>query len=99
MVNSKHSFPCNVASGAVGQVAGQIAKAQGLRVVGSAGSDEKVAHLKAIGFDGAFNYKTEDTAAKLAELCPKGIDVYFEVSTKNHYISGLADLTRDHCIT
>ncbi|ORZ05846.1 hypothetical protein BCR42DRAFT_484958 [Absidia repens] len=68
----------SAASGAVGQLAGQIAKAQGLRVVGSAGSDEKVAHLKEIGFDGAFNYKTEDTDAKLTELCPNGIDVYFE---------------------
>ncbi|CAO3595375.1 unnamed protein product [Absidia cylindrospora] len=68
----------SAASGAVGQLAGQIAKAQGLRVVGSAGSDEKVAHLKELGFDGAFNYKTEDTDAKLAELCPNGIDVYFE---------------------
>ncbi|SAM03372.1 hypothetical protein [Absidia glauca] len=65
-------------SGAVGQVAGQIAKAQGLRVIGSAGTDEKVAHLKEIGFDGAFNYKTEDTDQKLTELCPDGIDVYFE---------------------
>jgi NADPH-dependent curcumin reductase CurA len=64
----------------VGQVAGQIAKAQGLRVIGSAGTDEKVAHLKEIGFDGAFNYKTEDTDQKLTELCPDGIDVYFEVS-------------------
>ncbi|CAO3588452.1 unnamed protein product [Absidia cylindrospora] len=66
------------AAGAVGQVAGQMAKAQGLRVVGSAGSDEKVAYLKEIGFDGAFNYKTHDTDAKLTELCPDGIDVYFE---------------------
>ncbi|KAI8098466.1 uncharacterized protein BX664DRAFT_318774 [Halteromyces radiatus] len=68
----------SAASGAVGQVAGQIAKAQGLRVVGSAGSDEKVAYLKEIGFDAAFNYKTEDIDAKLSEYCPNGIDVYFE---------------------
>jgi NADPH-dependent curcumin reductase CurA len=84
-------------------VAGQIAKAQGLRVVGSAGSDEKVAHLKAIGFDGAFNYKTEDTATKLAELCPKGIDVYFEVSIKNHDKESeegpKEKLIRGYCIT
>ncbi|KAI8333476.1 hypothetical protein BC941DRAFT_434819 [Chlamydoabsidia padenii] len=68
----------SAASGAVGQVAGQIAKAQGLRVVGSAGTDEKVAHLRELGFDGAFNYKTEDTDEKLTELCPDGIDIYFE---------------------
>ncbi|CAO3625648.1 unnamed protein product [Cunninghamella blakesleeana] len=68
----------SAASGAVGQLAGQIAKAHGLRVVGSAGSDEKVAYLYEIGFDAAFNYKTEDIRAKLTEYCPNGIDVYFE---------------------
>lgn len=69
----------SAASGAVGQLAGQIAKAHGLRVVGSASTDDKVAYLKEIGFDGAFNYRTEDSRSKLAELCPNGIDVYFEV--------------------
>ncbi|KAI9304133.1 hypothetical protein BJ944DRAFT_267302 [Cunninghamella echinulata] len=68
----------SAASGAVGQLAGQIAKAHGLRVVGSASTDDKVAYLKEIGFDGAFNYRTEDSRSKLAELCPNGIDVYFE---------------------
>ncbi|ORX45893.1 NAD(P)-binding protein [Hesseltinella vesiculosa] len=68
----------SAASGAVGQLVGQLAKTQGLRVVGSAGSDEKVAHLKDIGFDAAFNYKTEDTDAKLTEFCPDGVDIYFE---------------------
>ncbi|ORZ24586.1 hypothetical protein BCR42DRAFT_403224 [Absidia repens] len=68
----------SAASGAVGQLAGQISKAHGLRVVGSAGSAEKVAYLKEIGFDAAFNYKTDDTDAKLTELCPNGVDVYFE---------------------
>lgn len=58
---------------------GQIAKMEGLYVVGSAGSDEKVKYLKEIGFDGAFNYKTEDIRSKLLELCPNGIDIYFEV--------------------
>ncbi|GAA5955033.1 hypothetical protein JCM21900_002765 [Sporobolomyces salmonicolor] len=55
----------SAASGAVGQIAGQLAKREGLKVIGSAGSDSKVAFLKEIGFDVAFNYKTEDTQAVL----------------------------------
>jgi NADPH:quinone reductase len=68
------------AAGAVGSVAGQIAKIKGCRVVGIAGSDHKVAWLRdELGFDAAFNYKTStDYFANLQELCPKGIDVYFD---------------------
>jgi NADPH-dependent curcumin reductase CurA len=62
----------------VGQLVGQIGKILGLHVVGSAGSDEKVAYLKEIGFDSAFNYKTRDPQEALGELCPNGIDIYFE---------------------
>lgn len=68
------------AAGAVGSLAGQLGKIRGCRVVGSAGSDEKVRLLvEEFGFDAAFNYKTtKDYVAKLAELCPKGIDCYFD---------------------
>ncbi len=68
------------ASGAVGQVAGQIARLEGCRVVGSAGSDAKAAHIEgALGFDAAFNYKTAASiGAALDEHCPDGIDIYFE---------------------
>ncbi len=68
------------ASGAVGQVAGQIAKLQGCRVVGSAGSDAKAAHIvDALGFDTAFNYRTVPSiGAALDEHCPGGIDIYFD---------------------
>ncbi|QDT48064.1 Putative NADP-dependent oxidoreductase YfmJ [Symmachiella dynata] len=68
------------AAGAVGSTVGQIAKIRGCRVVGIAGTDEKVAYLTdELGFDAAFNYKTtKDYVAKLAELCPEGIDVYFD---------------------
>jgi len=68
------------AAGAVGSIAGQIAKIKGCRVVGIAGSDEKVAWIRdELGFDAAFNYKTtKDYVAKLHELCPKGVDVYFD---------------------
>jgi NADPH-dependent curcumin reductase CurA len=68
----------SAASGAVGQLVGQLAKQSGLHVVGSAGSDEKVEYLKTIGFDEAFNYKTKDVNQALSETCPNGIDIYFE---------------------
>ncbi|KAI8140403.1 hypothetical protein BJV82DRAFT_562839 [Fennellomyces sp. T-0311] len=69
----------SAASGAVGQLVGQMAKNLGLHVVGSAGSDTKVKYLtEELGFDGAFNYKTDDIDAKLTELCPRGIDIYFD---------------------
>lgn len=68
------------AGGAVGAIVGQIAKIEGCRVVGIAGSDEKIEWLtNELGFDAAFNYKTTpDIGGKLAELCPRGIDVYFD---------------------
>ena len=68
------------AAGAVGSIAGQIAKIKGCRVVGIAGGDQKVAWLRdELGFDAAFNYKTTpDYFAKLQEVCPKGVDVYFD---------------------
>ena len=68
------------AAGAVGSLVGQIAKIKGCRAVGVAGTDDKVAWLTGEpGFDAAFNYKTtEDYVAKLRELCPQGIDCYFD---------------------
>jgi len=68
------------AAGAVGSLVGQIAKIKGCDVVGSAGSQQKVDYLLGeLGFDAAFNYKdVKDYTAKLQEVCPKGIDVYFD---------------------
>jgi NADPH:quinone reductase len=68
------------AAGAVGIVAGQIAKIQGSRVIGIAGSDEKCKLLKEkFGFDEALNYKTSKTLRKtIAAVCPDGVDVYFD---------------------
>jgi NADPH-dependent curcumin reductase CurA len=68
------------AAGAVGMAVGQIAKIKGCRVIGIAGSDEKVKYIvDELGFDGAFNYKTtKNYVEKLKELCPNGIDVYFD---------------------
>ncbi|KAJ1265289.1 hypothetical protein BS78_08G066700 [Paspalum vaginatum] len=70
----------SAASGAVGQIAGQLAKLTGCYVVGSAGSDEKVNLLKTkFGFDDGFNYKKEqDLNAALRRYFPEGIDIYFE---------------------
>ncbi|KAG0035834.1 hypothetical protein BGZ82_005060 [Podila clonocystis] len=70
----------SAASGAVGQLAGQIAKLQGLFVIGSAGSDDKVEYLrKELKFDAAFNYKTvESIRGTLETLAPRGIDIYFD---------------------
>ena len=69
----------STAAGAVGSVAAQIAKLKGCYVVGSTGSDDKVAWLRdEVGLDAVINYKTQDLAAALAEATPRGIDVYFE---------------------
>lgn len=67
------------AAGSVGSIVGQLAKAEGLRVIGVAGDAEKCDWLtQELGFDGAINYKTDDIAARLKELAPKGVDIYFE---------------------
>lgn len=67
-------------AGAVGTVVGQLGKLFGCRVVGSAGSDDKVDYLTSeLGYDAAFNYKsTGDYVGKLKELCPQGIDAFFD---------------------
>ncbi|KIM98029.1 hypothetical protein OIDMADRAFT_203435 [Oidiodendron maius Zn] len=69
----------SAASGAVGQIVGQIAKREGLRVIGSVGSDEKLDFIiKELNFDGGFNYKKEKPADALARLAPNGLDIYYE---------------------
>ena len=69
----------SAAAGAVGSVVGQIAKIKNCRVVCSCGSDEKVRHLiDDLGFDDAFNYKTNNIRKELHRTLPEGIDVYFE---------------------
>jgi NADPH-dependent curcumin reductase CurA len=69
----------SAAAGAVGSLACQLAKRRGARVLGSAGSGEKVAWLKAeLKVDAAVNYRREDTAAFLKAECPDGLDCYFD---------------------
>jgi NADPH-dependent curcumin reductase CurA len=58
---------------------GQIGKAEGLRVIGTAGTDEKCQWLKdELGFDAAINYKSDDLAQQLKDATPDGVDIYFE---------------------
>ena len=68
------------AAGAVGSVVGQIAKILGLRVIGIAGTDEKIEMLKSkFGFDEGINYNTtKDMKSAIAEAAPNGVDVYFD---------------------
>ena len=69
----------SAASGAVGQIVGQLAKHEGLIVIGSVGSDEKLDFIKKeLKFDEGFNYKKEKTSDALARLAPNGIDIYYE---------------------
>lgn len=70
----------SAAAGSVGLVAGQIARIMNCRVIGITGSDEKVDILrKEFGFDDVINYKTtKDLSGAISELCPKGVDCYFD---------------------
>jgi NADPH-dependent curcumin reductase CurA len=67
------------ASGPVGSLVGQLAKMAGTRAVGIAGSAEKCRYVaEELRFDAAIDHRAPDFAEKLASVCPKGIDVYFE---------------------
>jgi len=69
----------SAASGAVGQLVGQLARHEGLKVIGSVGDDAKLQFIKGeLGFTDGFNYKTEKPAEALARLAPGGIDIYYE---------------------
>jgi NADPH-dependent curcumin reductase CurA len=84
------------AAGAVGSVAGQLAKLRGCRVVGSAGTDDKVrVVIDEFGFDAAFNYKSGPIREQLAAAAPDGLDVYFDNVGGEHLEAALACM-RDH---
>src|SRR5690349_11196781 len=78
--NAGETVFVSAATGAVGQVAGQLAKLAGARVVGCAGDDEKCLWaVREAGYDACFNHRTEkDYGAVLDKLCPQGIDADFE---------------------
>ncbi|MFI1012826.1 NADP-dependent oxidoreductase [Streptomyces sp. NPDC020965] len=80
------------AAGAVGSQVGQLARIKGAsRVIGSAGSDDKVKLLtEEYGFDAAFNYKKGPVAEQLAEAAPDGIDVYFDNVGGEHLEAALS---------
>jgi len=82
------------AAGAVGSMAGQLARLKGAkRVIGSAGSAEKVAYVRdKAGFDAAFNYRDGDIGAQLAGAAPEGIDVYFDNVGGEHLEAAITHL-------
>lgn len=82
------------AAGAVGSAVGQIARLKGAsRVIGSAGSAEKVAYLtNDLGFDAAFNYKDGPVAPQLKAAAPDGIDVYFDNVGGEHLEAAISSL-------
>ena len=77
-VKAGETVVISAAAGAVGSLAGQIAKLLGAHVVGIAGGPQKCAALLDLGFDGAADYKAADFVGQLKAACPKGIDVYID---------------------
>ncbi|MDO5769165.1 MAG: NADP-dependent oxidoreductase [Psychrobacter sp.] len=84
------------AAGSVGSIASQIAKIKGCKVIGIAGSDQKIAYLKnELGVDKAINYKTtDDMAAAIQEACPQGVDVFFDNVGGETFDAVLVNLNR-----
>jgi NADPH-dependent curcumin reductase CurA len=81
----------SAAAGAVGSIAGQLAKHRGCFVVGSAGGPAKAAMVKEeLGFDASFDYKAGNVTAQLAAAAPQGIDVYFDNVGGDHLEAALA---------
>jgi prostaglandin reductase 1 len=68
----------SAASGAVGSIVGQLAKLQGLTVIGLAGSEEKCKFIKSIGFDHAINYKKDNISDALDKIAPNGVDIFYD---------------------
>jgi len=85
------------AAGAVGSIAGQMARLRGAkRVIGSAGSAAKVDHLTSkLGFDAAFNYRDGHLYRQLADLAPDGIDVYFD-NVGGEHLEAAIGVLNDH---
>lgn len=83
----------SAAAGAVGSIAGQIAKARGHGVIGSAGSPDKIGYLlDELGFDGAFNYHDGPVTRALHQAAPDGIDLYFDNVGGEHLEAALGAL-------
>ena len=83
----------SAASGAVGSLVGQLAKREGLKVIGSVGDKAKLKYItEELGFDDGFNYKEEEPMKALQRLAPDGIDIYFENVGGAHLEAALASL-------
>ena len=81
------------AAGAVGQLVGQLAKHEGLSVVGSVGSDEKLDYItNGLGFDSGFNYKKEKPREALQRLVRDGLDIYYDNVGGEHLEAALANM-------
>ncbi|MBX9814808.1 MAG: NADP-dependent oxidoreductase [Proteobacteria bacterium SG_bin5] len=80
----------SAAAGAVGSTVVQIAKAKGMRVIGSAGGAEKCAWVKSLGADAVIDYKQGSLVKALAAAAPEGIDVYFDNVGAEHLDAALA---------
>ncbi|KAG0236030.1 hypothetical protein BGX31_004089 [Mortierella sp. GBA43] len=86
----------SAASGAVGQLVGQIARLKGLKVIGSAGSDDKVDYLvKELKFDAAFNYKKGKIVDSLRAVAPDGFDIYYD-NVGGETLEAALDVIRNH---
>lgn len=80
----------SAAASGVGSIAGQIARIRGARVIGIAGTDAKCRWVvEECGFDACVNYRTDDVAARLKELCPDGVDVFFDNVGGDHLEAAL----------
>ena len=80
------------AAGAVGSIAGQVAKQRGCTVIGSAGGAAKVDYCKSIGFDHAFDYHAGDLPGQLRAAAPNGLDVYFDNVGGDHLQAALGHM-------
>ena len=86
----------SAASGAVGQLVGQLAKREGLTVIGSVGDDKKLDFLmKDLGFHEGFNYKKEKPAEALKRLAPDGITIYYE-NVGGEHLEAAINALQDH---
>jgi NADPH-dependent curcumin reductase CurA len=82
----------SAAAGAVGSVAGQIAAILGCHTIGSAGSPEKLAWLRELGFEHAFSYRDRPVAESLRAAAPEGIDVYFDNVGGDHLEAAIGSM-------
>lgn len=91
--NKGETIFISAASGAVGSLVGQLAKREGLTVIGSVGDDDKLDYIiNDLGFDGGFNYRNESPTQALQRLAPEGIDIHFENVGGPHLEAALASL-------